>query len=264
MSPFAVVVFDLDGTLVDSQADIRAALVHALAEAAPHDEPPTHDEAAHAEKSPSLDEAARFEKGAASAAPENVAPRPLSAAERDARALDAAGLGLSLEEFFAVARPSGSDAARRHFIDAYRAYYHAHLIDRTRPFDGVVETLAALAPLRARGLRTAVATTKRSDTARRVIAGLGLDGWFDAVLGTDGMPHKPAPDVVLAAARAVDRDARAGLMVGDNARDVEAGRAAGMRTCGVSWGAVGADGLRAAGPDYLIDRFAELLAIING
>jgi phosphoglycolate phosphatase len=224
---FALVIFDLDGTLVDSVKDIRAALVHALAEVAPAD--------------PELDE----------------------------RALGAAGLGLPLEEFFALARPpwhpASDEAARRRFIDAYRAYYHAHLLDRTRPFDGVVETLAALEPLRAqRGLRTAVATTKRTDTARRVIAGLGLERWFDAVLGTDGMAHKPAPDVLYAAARAVGREPATGLMVGDTGRDLQAGRAAGMKTCGVAWGVTGADGLRPLEPDWLIARFAELLPIING
>src|SRR5258708_5187606 len=106
---FALTCFDLDGTLVDSHADIPAALVRALEEVRPGD------------------------------------------AERDERALGAGGRGLPLEEFFALARPaphpSSDEASRRGFIDAYRRYYHAHLLELTRPFAGVVETLAALAPL---------------------------------------------------------------------------------------------------------------------
>jgi phosphoglycolate phosphatase len=224
-----LVCFDLDGTLVDSRRDIERSLEHALAQVPPADR---DDE------------------------------------ERDARALGAAGLGLSLEEFFAMARPrieaSAAATLRVRFVDAYRRHYHEHLLDDTRPFEGVVETLAALAPLRARGLRTAVATTKRSDTARRVVAGLRLDGYFDVVLGTDGIPHKPAPDVLLLAARTVERAPARGLMVGDNARDVQAGRAAGMRTCAVSYSVASPDELRAHAPDYVIDRFADVLAIING
>jgi len=221
---FALACFDLDGTLVDSHADIRAALVRALEEVPPAD------------------------------------------AERDERALGAAGLGLPLEEFFALARPAPHPASdgesRRRFIDAYRRYYHAHLLELTRPFAGVVETLEALGPLRARGLRTAVATTKRTDTARRVVAGLGLERYFDVVLGTDGIPHKPAPDLLLLAARTVERAPERGLMIGDTARDVLAGRAAGMKTCGVGWGVTGADGLRPLAPDYLIAAFPEILPIL--
>ncbi len=222
---FALVCFDLDGTLVDSVEDIRAGLAHALA-AVPGDDPAL-----------------------------------------DARALAEAGEGRPLEEVFARARPRGSGDQLARFGAAYRGFYHAHPIERTRPFPGVLETLAALDERRARGLRTAVATTKRSETARRVIDALGLARHFDLVLGTDGMPHKPAPDLLLAVARAVERDARDGLMVGDSARDVAAGRAAGMRTCGVTWGALG-DGMRALAPDWVpdwvIDRMEQILPIVDG
>ena len=217
--------FDLDGTLVDSQADIRASLTVALAAVPPAD------------------------------------------AELDERALGSAGLGLPLEDFFALARPAlnrvDDRAPYRTFVDAYRTHYHAHLLDRTRPFDGVVETLASLRSLRARGMRTAVATTKRTDTARRVIRELGLDEHFDAVLGTDGIPHKPAPDLLYLAARTVDRTGLPGLMVGDTERDVLAGKAAGMQTCGVKWGVQGEAGLLPHGPDYLIAKFDELREILG-
>jgi phosphoglycolate phosphatase len=217
---FRLLCFDLDGTLVDSMADIRAALEHALSAIGP--------------RQPATEEVA----------------------------LGSAGLGLPLEEFYALARPGGDSEARRIFIDAYRSHYHAHLLDHTRPFDGVVETLAGLQPLRERGLRTAVATTKKTDTARRVVKGLGLDGYFDAVLGTDGIPHKPAPDLLYLCARTVERSAADGMMIGDTERDLHAGRAAGMKTCGVGWGVMGHDGLRPHAPDYLISRFAELLELV--
>src|SRR5258708_3314498 len=88
--------------------------------------------------------------------------------ERDRLALSSAGLGLPLEDFFALARPerfaAGDRDGLRLFVDTYRAHYHAHLLDRTRPFDGVLETLDRIRPLRATGLRTAVATTKKTDT----------------------------------------------------------------------------------------------------
>ena len=92
----------------------------------------------------------------------------------------------------------------------------------------------------------------------------GLDRFFDAVLGTDGIPHKPAPDLLLLCARTVEREPSRGLMIGDTDRDLQAGRAAGMRTCGVTWGVLGAEGLRPHAPDFLISRFSELIPIVNG
>lgn len=226
LSRFSLICFDLDGTLVDSTADIRAALVQGLAAVPPAD------------------------------------------VRNDEHVLGCAGLGLPLTEFFALARPAphvhAGEAGCRRFIDAYREHYMAHLLDHTRPFPGVAETLAMVRPMRALGLRTAVATTKKTATAERVIRELGLAEHFDLILGTDDpMPHKPAPDLLLECARRLGRDPRLGLMVGDTERDVLAGRAAGMRTIGVTYGVLGADGLSPHAPDWLIDRFEQLLPLIS-
>ena len=223
---YSLVLFDLDGTLVDSTADIRAALVHALEAVPPAD------------------------------------------ARLDEHALGCAGLGLPLDEFFALARPAPHPAADQaglvRFVDHYRDYYHSHLLVHTRPFPGVAETLARIDALRRQGLRTAVATTKRTRTAERVLDGLRLVQHFDLVLGTEPpMPHKPAPDLLLECARRLDREPGTGLMIGDTERDVLAGRAAGMRTCGVTWGVLGAEGLRPLAPDFLISRFSQLLPIVS-
>jgi phosphoglycolate phosphatase len=226
LTALRLLCLDLDGTLVDSAADIRAALAVALAAVGPAD--------------PALDGAT----------------------------LATAGMGLPLDEFFALARPPSHPAsgAEHHarFVAAYREAYHAHLLQETRPFDGVAEALEALARHRAAGLRLAVATTKKTDTAKRVLAGLGLAERFDLILGTeDGVAHKPAPDLLFLAAARTGRAPESGMMVGDTTRDILAGRAAGMATCGVSYGATGAEPLRAAGADHVIDRFAELVPLVD-
>src|ERR1700712_4719392 len=97
-APTGVVIFDLDGTLVDSSRDIHESLRVALDE---------------------------------------VADGRLSLAA-DAEALQLGAHGLSLEIFFRGARPEGSDAGLLALVAAYRKHYYAHLLDHTRPFPGVV------------------------------------------------------------------------------------------------------------------------------
>lgn len=164
-------------------------------------------------------------------------------------------VGLPLEAMFA------------HFVDdvrvpglagSYRRHYPLHFTDRSRPFPGVVELLDELGR---RGYLRVVATTKRSAVARSFVAALGLAPLLDHVQGTDGFPHKPAPDVILRALEAVNG---AGVwMVGDTVSDVQAGRAAGLSTYAVTWGTHDAERLRSAGPEVLADDLGGLLARLD-
>jgi phosphoglycolate phosphatase len=66
--------------------------------------------------------------------------------------------------------------------------------------------------------------------------------------------------MILTALNETGTDARAAVMIGDTTFDMDMGRAAGVRTIGVSWGYHDADSLR---PDLLIDQFADLLPAID-
>jgi len=204
------VVFDLDGTLIDSLPDIVWSFRAAF----------------DAEGLPAPDEA-------------------------DVRAR----VGPPLEE---MAAAFVSDAAKVAAVcDAYRSIYPRHFTERTRPFPGVVEVLVEL---RRRDWLLAVATTKRTAMARELVEALGLDAFLDHVQGSDDLPHKPAPDVVLAALAALSADGA--WMVGDTVTDLQAGRAAGLRTYGVSWGTHDAARLAEAEPDALEADLARLLELV--
>jgi len=139
----------------------------------------------------------------------------------------------------------------------YREHYPRNFLNRSRPYPGVVE---ALKTLRERGYLLSVATTKRSDMARRFVDAVGLGGLLHHVQGTDDFPHKPAPDVLLHALSALGTQ---GLwMVGDTTLDLRAGRAAGLRTYAVTWGTHPVEELRGESPDELqadLTRLVELL-----
>jgi len=203
-----VVVFDLDGTLVDSLPDIVASFLQAF--------------------------------GAAGLrAPSEAEVR--------------AAIGEPLDAMYARFVP---EAEVEGMCARYRAHYAEHLADSTRPFPGVS---AVLRELGRRGYRRAIASTKRTDTARRVVERTRLRALLDHVEGTDAAPYKPAPDVVLRAVAAVG--GRGAWMVGDTTGDVEAGHAAGLATYAVTWGTHDAGRLGRARPTELqpdLDRLLEL------
>jgi phosphoglycolate phosphatase len=205
------IVFDLDGTLVDSLPDIVGSFREAFAEFG------------------------------------LTAPAP-----GDVREL----VGLPLEHMYARFAPADRVPG---LTEAYRRLYPQRFTRSSRPFPGVVD---ALATLRGRGFRLAVATTKRSDIAHRFVAAMGLTAALDHVQGTDDFPHKPAPDVIERALAALDADGV--WMVGDTVHDIEAGRAAGLATYALTWGTHDADRLRSARPDRLEDSLDALLDATAG
>ena len=159
-------------------------------------------------------------------------------------------VGHPLEEMYAHFAPEQAVT----LCAIYREHYPRNFVNRSRPFPGVVEMLGSL---RERGYRLAVATTKRTDMARRFVEALGLMPAVDYVQGTDGFPHKPAPDVIHRALAALGTE---GLwMVGDTTHDMLAGRAAGLRTYGVTWGNHDAGLLATAAPDEIQPAMARLL-----
>ena len=200
------IVFDLDGTLVDSLPDIIASFQYAFT---------------------------------------RLGLRVPSDAE--VRVL----IGHPLEAMYAHFAPEHVAA----LSTLYREHYPLNFTTRSRPYPGVVETLGLL---RERGYRLAIATTKRTDMARRFVEALGLASALDHVQGTDGFPHKPAPDVIHRALAALG--AQGLWMVGDTVHDIQAGKAAGLRTYAVTWGTHDAALLATAAPDVLHADLSRLLA----
>ena len=147
------------------------------------------------------------------------------------------------------------------FQKAYREHYLPRCLDSTVPYPGVVETLTSL---RARSERPviAIATAKRSDTARRVLAGTGLLDLVDVVAGSEGIPSKPDPAVLHRAAGLAGVPVTSALMVGDTGRDVVAARAAGCAAAAVTYGGLGEAELRPHAPDYLLPEFASLIGVL--
>lgn len=165
--------------------------------------------------------------------------------------------GAPLEELYAAAGGDDADGMAR-FITAYRATYFPSSLVHTRAYPGVPQALAALRALPVPPVLV-VATAKRSDSARHILAGTGLLELVDAVAGSEGIPAKPDPAVLHRAAGLVELPLAGALMVGDTVRDVLAARAAGCAACAVSYGGARRDALEAAGADGVLDEFGALV-----
>ena len=112
--------------------------------------------------------------------------------------------------------------------------YEAGLCRESRLFPGVPELLAAL---ESAGVPWGIVTNKPGWLTEPLLGALGLGGRAGTVISGDTLPHaKPHPMPLLHAARELQAEPRGCTYVGDNIRDIEAGRAAGMRTIAATWG----------------------------
>lgn len=105
------------------------------------------------------------------------------------------------------------------------------------PMSEAVPLRPLLSGLRARGLRLGVATNDSETPARQHLASHGITDCFDFIAGYDsGFGAKPGPGMCQAFARHLGLEPSRVAMVGDSRHDLEAGRAAGMRTVAVLTG----------------------------
>ncbi len=171
-------------------------------------------------------------------------PMPLASlrpwASMGARGLIGQGLGIA----------PGHEDYERLRLD-FLARYEAAMCVHTRLFEGMAELLDGL---EAHGIAWGVVSNKVERYVRPILAELGLLRRCAGAIGGDTTPHpKPHPEPLLHAARLARVTPERCLYVGDDHRDVQAGRAAGMITVAAAYGYCGAEPAPAAwGADHLV------------
>lgn len=206
-----LLVFDLDGTLVDSRRDIADSLNFALKQ-------------------------------------EGFAQLPQKKIE------DLVGWGAKQLVKEALGNPNEADLMR--VFLSFWDRYDAHLLDHTRPYDGALEFLEATGDW-----QRAVITNKPEGFSRKIIQGLGLEKYFQWVIGGDSLAVRK-PDVgVLHPIRDALRNWEIGVMVGDSVVDLQFGKATGLINCALTHGFGIHEELAAMAPDYLVKDFWELAGL---
>jgi phosphoglycolate phosphatase len=215
--PGFLLIFDLDGTLVDSVPDLTASLNEVLRE-----------------------------NGYA----------PLSVAE--VKPMIGDGVPMLVARGFA-ARGAGPDEAAA-AMPRYTAIYEANATKTSRPFPGVVETLA---DLRLKGYRTAVCSNKPQRACEIMLSELGIAGLFDGVAGGDRFAvRKPHPGHLLGLIEALGADPARAAMIGDSENDAASALAAGLPLFLMGYGYARGD-IRALGANRVLDRFGDLPGVLT-
>lgn len=218
MAGFDAVLFDLDGTLVDSAPDLAG----------------TANDMRAARGLPPLPY-------------ERLRPH----AGSGARGMLGAGLQV---------RPG--DPAYAALRDEFHDRYEARMMRQTAVFDAVHALLDALD---LHMLPWGIVTNKALRFAEPMSRALGLLPRAAVLVGGDSTPHtKPHPAPLLEAARRLQRVPQRCLYVGDDARDIAAGRAAGMAALAAAWGYLGPDHpVQSWGADRVLTAPGELLQFLE-
>lgn len=214
----AAVLFDLDGTLIDSAPDLLGALDHVLDRLGLP--PSDHDALRHH-------------------------------ASHGAGGILRAGLkGLEAVD---------SDSLTNEFLD----YYADNLWRHSRPFPGIEPLLAEL---ELRGCQLGVVTNKHSRFANPVLKHAGWHNVFACVVTGDSVERpKPHAEPVMEACRNLGVVPGAAVLVGDDRRDIDAGRNAGTSTVVAAWGYLPPeDDVPAWGADMIVEQPSELVAMLTG
>lgn len=211
-----VVIFDLDGTLVDTAPDLAAALNHTL----------------------------------------GVLGR-LPVALAQVRHLAGDGTRALLQHGLALTGEATADLVERG-VPIFLDHYEAHICDRSVPADGIEDALAALAEAR---IRLGICTNKPERLARKLVARLGWQARFAAIVGGDTLGvSKPDPRPLQ---RCVENcGGGTAVFVGDSLVDRATARAAGLPFIAAVTG-FGSNGFTCGDADAVIGSFAAFVPALE-
>ncbi len=230
MQNIKAVVFDMDGTLLDTLTDLKLALNYSLS--------------CFGYEERSTDEVRNFLGAGMDALISLALPDRLK-------------LGADEDE----GKRAELERIHKQVKDRFIEYYIDHGEDNTKPYPQIMSLLHAL---KARGIKVAVVSNKALEAVKRLNERLFADV-FDAEIGdVQGIKLKPAPDMILSALDELGVEKEATVYVGDGDTDIMAAKNAGVRCISVTYGYRSEEFLRAhCGKEFAdsVDALAELLGV---
>ena len=165
-------------------------------------------------------------------------------------------VGNGIRKLIERATPDGvtdEEIVRTH--EAFTAYYSAHCKDKTKPYDGIPELVAAL---KDKGIRSAVVSNK-ADYAVKKLCEEYFGDLFEISIGErEGIRKKPAPDTVFEVMRVLGAAPEETVYIGDSDVDVLTAKNSGIDCIGVSYGFRGREFLESHGAQVIADSVGKL------
>ena len=214
------IIFDLDGTLMNTLDDLHDSVSYALREAG---------------LEPNL--------------------------KQDTRRYLGNGIRNLVNRSVEQACPTADEALKEHVFETFRAYYVAHSMDKTAPYEGVEEMLKEC---KKRGFCTAIVSNKLAPAVKDLHKAFFADSIDVAIGETEMVRRKPAPDMVNEAIRQLSllhgREIQKSecIYVGDSEVDLKTAANARLPCIAVSWGFRDKDFLIEQGAKMIIDNPNEL------
>lgn len=210
------IIFDLDGTLLNSLGDLHACFNHAI------------KSFGYPERS--LNEIKSFVGNGIKKAIERALPKPVE--DRDLNKI----------------------------VDYFRIYYRDHMLEFTKPYDGIIEMLEEA---RKKGFKLAVVSNKYDDEVKMLVKNY-FGKYIDIAIGEGhGIRKKPEVDGVIEAINELDSNLKRTIFVGDSDVDIKTAKNAGIHCISVTWGFRDRNFLMAEGAEYFANHPKEILEIIE-
>ncbi len=214
------IIFDLDGTLMNTLDDLHDSVSYALRQA-------------------------------------GLAPNP----KQDTRRYLGNGVRNLVNRSVEQACPTADEALKERVFETFRAYYVAHSMDKTAPYEGIPEMLKEC---KKRGFFTAIVSNKLDPAVKDLHKAFFADSIDVAIGETPTVKRKPAPDMVdeairqlsLLHGRSIEKSEC--IYVGDSEVDLRTAKNSDLPCIAVSWGFRDKDYLVEQGAKNIIDRPNEL------
>lgn len=220
LGAISALIFDLDGTLIDSAPDLQAASNRML--------------------------------------------KPLGRREvsvHEVQMMIGDGVPKLVERCFEATGDLPPENEFQQHVAAFIKDYEPRSAELTKAYDGAHDVLQSL---KKRGIKLSICTNKPYGATMAILGKLGLDAYFDIVIGGDSLPgiKKPDPRHLQAALEQMGANPEESAMVGDNANDVNASHAAKLPVVLLSHGYTKIP-VTELGGEAVIDHFSDLESTLS-